>query len=112
MYLKTSEQEKLELGVGNYSCNWGVHVAGLYETQEERDLIINGFLAKGIEAGDMQLYCPNEQTADEFNHKFKDFCPECAGRINDPNHFSISSAKELYYPNGTFSPVCHGQRIE
>ncbi len=105
MYLKTSEQEKLELGVGKYSCNWGVHIAGLYETEEERDLIINGFFAKGIQSGDMQLYCPSEQTEEEFHHKFEDYCPECSGKIDDPNYFFIQSAKELYYPNGTFSPV-------
>ena len=41
MYIKTSNQEKLELGIGNYSCNWGIHIAGLYETDVERDEIIN-----------------------------------------------------------------------
>ena len=105
MYLKTSNQEKLDLGVGNYSCNWGVHIAGLYETEEERDEIINGYLAEGAEVGDLQLYCPTEQTEAEFKEKITQECPHCKELVNDPNCFSISSTKELYYPDGMFSPI-------
>lgn len=104
MYFRTSEQEKLKLGVGNYSCNWGVHIAGLYETENERDAIINGFLAQGAKTGDMQLYCPTEQIGEEFCQKFEEYCPECAEKLKNTDYFSISSAKDLYYPNGTFSP--------
>lgn len=104
MYFKTSEQEKLELGIGNYSCNWGIHIAGLYETEKDRDAIINGFLAQGVKSGDMQLYCPTEQTENEFSHKFESFCPECMTKMKNPDDFVISSAKELYFPDGTFSP--------
>jgi hypothetical protein len=34
MYIQTSTQEKLNLGIGNYQCNWGIHIAGLYETDK------------------------------------------------------------------------------
>ncbi len=105
MYIKTSNQEKLDLGIGNYSCNWGIHIAGLYETSNERDEIINGFLKQGALAGDMQLYCPAEQTEEEFKEKIIKECPVCESKLNDHEHFSISSAKELYYPDGTFSPI-------
>lgn len=104
MHLKTSEQGKLNLGVGNYSCNWGVHIAGLYETIEERDQIINGYFAEGINNGDLQFYCPAEQTAEEFKEKFANYCPACMEQLDDENHFILQSAKELYYPDGTFSP--------
>ncbi len=43
MYFKTSNQPVLELGFNNYTCNWGVHFAGLYKTEEERDQTISGF---------------------------------------------------------------------
>ena len=56
MLLKTSDQEKLELGFGNYSCNWGIHIAGLYESESERDTIINGYLAQGAKNGDIQFW--------------------------------------------------------
>lgn len=105
MLLKTSDQEKLELGFGNYSCNWGIHIAGLYESESERDTIINGYLAQGAKNGDIQFYCPAEQTASEFKQKFINFCPGCNDKLTDYDFFSINSAKELYYPDGTFSPV-------
>lgn len=112
MYLKTSKQDKLDLGIGNYSCNWGIHIAGLYDNEKEKDEIINGFLAEGANAGDMQLYVPAEQTEEEFKQKFKDFCPSCKNKLEDHNHFSISSVKELYYPNGVFSPIAMDEGLE
>ena len=40
MHLKTSDQEKMVLGTGDYTCNWGTHICGLYETAQERDEIM------------------------------------------------------------------------
>ena len=37
MHIQTSDQEALSLGIGGYSCNWGPHICGLYETEKERD---------------------------------------------------------------------------
>jgi len=105
MHIKTSDQEKLELGFGNYTCNWGVHICGLYETEEERDEIIFGFLHEGDLKNDLQLYCPVERTAEDFNEQYGIEYPSCKDHVHDPNIFSLSSAKDLYYPNGTFSPV-------
>jgi hypothetical protein len=104
MHIKTSDQESLELGFGNYSCNWGTHICGLYESEKERDEIIFGFLRQGYLDGDMQLYCPVERTPSEFYQDFPGFCPECCDQIHDSNHFSLLPAKELYYPDGTFDP--------
>ncbi|HKJ80306.1 MAG TPA: MEDS domain-containing protein [Prolixibacteraceae bacterium] len=104
MHIKTSEQGVLNLGFGNYSCNWGLHIAGLYETTSERDEIVNSYLAKGVQEDNRILYCPAEQTAEEFKEKFGAFCPECHTALKNREQFSLSSAKELYYPNGTFSP--------
>ena len=104
MHIHTSNQEKLLLGIGNYSCNWGTHICGLYETEKERDEIIYGFLKRGYDDGDLQLYCPVEQSKEEFVHGFRNFCPECASELDNPDFFSISTARELYYPNGYFDP--------
>ena len=105
MYIKTSDQEKLTLGIGNYSCNWGMHIAGLYESEEERDEIIFGYLAQGYKDNDLQLYCPCERFEDDFKTKICDKHPECIHGLDNPNSFNLLSAKELYYPNGSFSPV-------
>jgi hypothetical protein len=45
MYIKTSNQEPFRIGFGDYTCNWGLHICGLYESDKERDRIIFGFLA-------------------------------------------------------------------
>jgi len=105
MHIHTSNQEKLNLGIGNYSCNWGIHIAGLYETAEERDEILTGFLHQGLLDGDMQVYCPVEQTQEELSDKLLNICPSCKSKLKDQEHFSFLSAKELYYPEGTFSPI-------
>jgi hypothetical protein len=104
MHIKTSNQEMMVLGIGDYSCNRGTHICGLYETAKERDEIIFGFLRKGYLEGDLQLYCPVERTADDFYRDFGAHCPECAGHLHDSNHFELKSAKELYYPDGMFDP--------
>ena len=31
MHIKTSNQPELKLGIGDYACNWGVHICSLYE---------------------------------------------------------------------------------
>lgn len=104
MHIQTSVQEKLRLGVGNYTCNWGTHIAGLYESEDERDEILFGYLGQGARYGDRQLYCPTEMSREDFLRKFSHACPDCAKHLDDNETFSLFSTKELYYPEGIFSP--------
>lgn len=104
MYIKTSDQDVLQLGIGNYSCNWGVHMCGLYETDQERDEIIFGFLRQGYLDGDLQFYCPVEWSQEAFYQEFAAFCPDCQAELRDPEHFNLLSARDLYYPDGVFDP--------
>jgi hypothetical protein len=104
MHIKTSDQESLKLGFGNYTCNWGLHLAGLYKTDEERDEIILGFLAEGQKHHDIQLYCPFEQSKEEFTDKICNYDPACCSAVHDKEQFDISSPQALYYPDGYFSP--------
>ncbi|PRY99955.1 MEDS domain-containing protein [Marinilabilia salmonicolor] len=104
MHIKTSDQEKLKLGLGNYTCNWGVHICGLYETEKERDEIIIGFLSQGVHDKDIQIYCPVEQSPETFKEKFQNANPECNCGADGCEDFHILSAKEMYYPDGHFSP--------
>ncbi len=104
MHIKTSDQPLLNLGFGGWTANWGVHMCGLYETEEERDDIIMGFLNRGGCDGDLQLYCPTERSHENFHEEYGIRFPECAHHLHDPNLFQILSASELYYPQGIFSP--------
>ncbi len=104
MHIQTSEQEHFHIGFGDYTCNWGVHMCGLYETEEEKETIVFGFLKQGVLDGDMQLYCPVETSESDFKEKFTHFCSDYDSHVDDPHYFSITSAKDLYYPEGIFSP--------
>ena len=104
MYIQTSKQKKVNMGFNNYQCNWGLHLAGLYETESERDEIIFGFLNKGLEEDDLQLYCPAERTKEDFMQKFAKYSPDHKEDIKNPHKLRIQSTKDLYYPTGIFSP--------
>ncbi len=104
MHVTTSTQPAMDLGFGGYSCNWGTHICGLYETDRERDEIVLGFLHQGDVAGDLQLYCPVEQTPAQFTAKHDRDYPNCAGHVGDPGRFRLLDAATLYYPEGHFCP--------
>jgi len=108
MHLKTSDGPVADLGFGDRTINWGTHICGLYETEEERDSIIMGYLNRGDRDGDLRLYCPTERTADNFRDEYAKCFPDCAGHLHDHECFRIFSEKELYYPDGDFKP----QRME
>jgi hypothetical protein len=95
----------LELGFGNYSCNWGLHICGLYETEEERDEIIFGFFRQGDIAGDLQLYAPAERTIEDFIKQYATLCDDCEQHAHDEDCFQLFTIKDLYYPDGVFSPI-------
>ncbi len=104
MFIKTSNQERLKLGFGTYECNWGLHIAGLYETEQERDSILMGYLKEGALSKDLQLYAPAERSISDFHEKFSHQCKHCGEYSKDKNLFQLYSIKNLYYPNGYFSP--------
>ncbi|MBU2551252.1 MAG: MEDS domain-containing protein [Proteobacteria bacterium] len=104
VYIRTSDQDRLDLGFQGHQCNWGAHFCGLYETETERDEIVMGFLAQGVMDGDLELYCPAERTPEDFKEKFGPVCPACENALNDPAIIQLLSTRDLYYSEGVFSP--------
>jgi hypothetical protein len=104
MHFQTSDQEKLELGFGEYTCNWGLHIAGLYETVGERDEIIMGFLHKGDVNREFQIFIPSEQTQEAFSEEYGKRFPDCKSHTHDPSLFSLVDPAKFYYPDGKFDP--------
>lgn len=105
MHVHTSDQSTLRLGIGDYTCNWGVHIAGLYETEAERDDILLGFLHEGALARDLQLYCMTERSIADFGTSYEDkFDDRTVPLLGDERVFRLKTARELYYPTGIFSP--------
>jgi hypothetical protein len=104
MHIKTSDQEEFKIGFGDFTINWGAHICGLYETEEERDEIIFGFLKQGIIDDNICIYIPTERTHDDFKQKFSDFCPDCSSNHNGQDKITLLNEKDFYYPSGKFSP--------
>ncbi len=104
MHFITSNQPVMNLGFGGYTCNWGTHICGLYETERERDEIILGFLHQGDQENDLQMYCPVEQTQDDFIAKYQRSYPDRAEHVHDADRFNLFNARDLYYPDGRFCP--------
>ncbi len=53
MHVETSDQGRLSLGFGGYTLNWGVHLCGLYETDEEHDQLVYDVLHQGDLDGEL-----------------------------------------------------------
>lgn len=112
MHITTSNQSVLDLGFRDYTCNWGVHIAGLYETPEERDELVYGFLGVGDQAGDLQLYCQGEKSKEHIHAALSAAWPSSQKHLDDPKHFQMFGYDEIYYPNGSFSARDMEQALE
>jgi hypothetical protein len=105
MHYNTSDQERINLGFGGHTCNNGVHFCGLYETEDERDDIILGYLRQGLLDQAHVLYTPTERSADDFVEKFIEKYPDEKRFLENNTLLTINSADDLYYQDGEFSPM-------
>jgi hypothetical protein len=105
MYFKTSDQDRINLGFGGHECNNGMHFCGFYESEQERDDIILGYIRQGLADKNHVLYTPTERTAEDFFEKFCEKYPTEKERLNSNPHFLVNTAKDLYYRDGVFSPL-------
>ncbi len=92
----------MRLGFGGYTCNWGTHFCGLYESEAERDAIMFGFLAQGLRERELLVCCPDERNHDHALDDVHALCPDCARP--DPDSFRLLHSRDLYHPQGFFSP--------
>ena len=102
MHLKTSDLAAMDLGFGGYTCNWGTHFCGLYESEAERDEIMYGFLAQGLREHGLLVCCPDEAHYGEALGRVHGKCPET--ERPDADSFRLLHSGELYHPHGFFSP--------
>ena len=103
MSYNTSDVSPMRLGYRNTRCHWGTHIACLYQSEEERDRLVSGFMSRGLHDGDFLFYCPAEQGRQQFRDMLLRNNPEFRVHIDDPERIRIISAEEMYYPEGKFS---------
>jgi hypothetical protein len=103
MMYDTSGFSPMKLGYRNTRCHWGTHIACLYQTEEERDQLVGGFMSRGLQDGNFLLYCPAEQGEKNFKKTLLNNCPEFRVHIDDPERIHIISVEDSYYPEGKFS---------
>jgi len=104
MHIETSNQPPCELGFGGYTCNWGTHFCGLYETDAERDDMLYAFFAQGALGGDLQVYSHIEDTDERVRAEWARRSPELSALLDDPGRFLLFAARSLYHPQGVFRP--------
>lgn len=105
MHVQTSDQAPMALGFGGHSCNLGVHLCCLYESDAERDDFIYAFLHRGDVDGDRVRYYHSADTADDFRAEYARRYPGEADHLDDPDRFTLMSSKQRCYPGGRFEPL-------
>lgn len=110
-YVLNRNFNKASLGFGDYSCSWGSHICGLYETDEERDRILFGFFNEGMKSKDKLLYCPTERSKDDFKKKFSSNFPEYSDFLSNEERINYFSARDIYFPDGVFDPIKMESRL-
>ncbi len=111
MHVRTSDQAPLSLGFGGYTCNWGVHMCGLYETDAELDDLVYGFLHQGDVDGDLCRYYHAEPTPERFLREYARRYPAEADHPRDPSRFTLVSAEQRCYPDGRFEPLAQDAKL-
>lgn len=104
MHIHTSNQPDMDLGFGGYTCNWGLHLCGLYETEAEFDEIVMKFLHQGQEDGSLLLHCPTHRTVPQFKQAYQARYPQRHEPFADPDAFTVVAPGSLYFPDGLFAP--------
>jgi hypothetical protein len=112
MHVHTSDRERLSLGFGGYTCNWGVHMCGLYETDAERDDLVYNFLHEGDLNEDVVRYYHSAPTSDGFLREYARRFPGEAEHPNSGDRFTVISAEQRNYPNGRFDPLSQDPKLK
>jgi hypothetical protein len=111
MHVQTSNMPKLSMGFGGYTCNWGVHMCGLYETDAERDDLVYNHLHQGDLDGDLVRFNHADPTPERFQREYARRFPAEAEHTKDPARFALISAEQRCFPTGRFDPLAQDPKL-
>jgi hypothetical protein len=111
MHVHTSDQERLSMGFGGYTCNWGVHMCALYDSDAERDEFVYGFLHQGDVDGDLVRLYHDAPTADGFKREYARRYPAEASHPEDGSRFTLVTSEQRCFPNGRFDPLAQDPKL-
>jgi hypothetical protein len=100
MCLKSKE---VQMGFTGQTFPPGVHMCYIYNDEAQRKKVISQFLESGLLSGEKASYFMDIITIDEMNEYFSSLG---LGRLlkEHEGRFSVATAKDTYYPSGTFVP--------
>jgi hypothetical protein len=105
VHVHTSEQEPLALGFGGYTCNWGVHLCGLYESDAEREDLICSYLHEGDVEGDLVRFMHADAARAPFLEAYARRYPAEAAHPGASSAFTLTPLSERYCPDARFDPL-------
>ncbi len=111
MHVHTSDLGQLSLGFGGYTCNWGVHMCGLYDSDAERDALVYDYLHQGDVDGERLRFYHADPTPERFKREYARRFPAEAGHPDDPARFTLLSSEQRCYPTGRFEPLSQDPKL-
>jgi hypothetical protein len=98
-----SKSKEVQMGFTGETFPPGIHMCYIYNDEIQRKKVISKFLESGLLSGEKASYFMDVITVDEMNEYFSALGLDRLLREHD-GRFSVATAKETYYPSGTFIP--------
>lgn len=93
------------MGFGEYTCNWGVHMCGVYDSDAERDDLICNYLHQGDVEGDLVRYMHADAARERISSEYARRFPDEAGHPGASDDFLLMPIRERYCATGRFDPL-------
>jgi hypothetical protein len=98
-----SKGKEVRMGFTGETFPPGIHMCYIYNDEAQRKKVISQFLESGLLNGEKTSYFMDVISTDEMNEHFSSLGLDKLLREHE-GLFSVATAKETYYPSGTFIP--------
>jgi hypothetical protein len=98
-----SKGKEVRMGFTGETFPPGIHMCYIYNDEAQRKKVISQFLESGLLSGEKASYFMDVISTDEMNEHFSSLGLDKLLREHE-GLFSVATAKETYYPSGTFIP--------